>query len=304
MSDSGTDTVQVHDDRFQGVTAEQSVTAVASGLSFTEGPVWSPSAEALYFTDIPNNAIVRWRPDEGARTYIDNSHFAIGLYLTAEEELVSCEHTTRRLVKYRQAGGVQVLAGSYGEHVLNSPNDVVVRNSDGAIYFTDPPFGVRIENGQLHGYQHAMEYGACAIFRVTDDPHNPEVVTTEIYRPNGLCFSRDGTFLYVSDSSEDYHCIYTLPVQSGSVVSEPTHFATVDSGVPDGMRIDEEDRLYVATLEGVQVFAPDATKIGVIPVPEMVTNLCFGGPGKDELFITATTSLYRIRMNTKGVQTP
>jgi len=296
--------VEVYDERFSSVTREQTVEALTSGLVFTEGPVWSPSAEAVFFTDLPTNRILRWSPTDGLSTYVNNSHVAIGLYMTRAEELVSCEHTTRRLVRYDAHGHRHVLASSTNGCVLNSPNDVVVRGSDGAIFFTDPPFGVRLDNGELAVYQQAMEYDACGVFSVTDDPGAPGTVSLKLHRPNGLCFSAAEDRLYVSDSSAEYHSVFVFPVENGVVKDEPELFAEIDSGVPDGMRVDTEDRLYVATFEGVQVFAPDGAKIGLIPVPEMVTNLTFGGSEKNELFITATTSLYRIRMNAQGVQKP
>lgn len=300
--------VVTYDDSFRRVIGQKQVSAVASGYSFTEGPVWSPTLQAVLFTDIPNNRILRWSETDGSETYIENSHFAIGLYFDRNERLISCEHTTRRLVRYPSIGDAgdppETLADRYNGHVLNSPNDVVVRASDGAIFFTDPPFGVREEQGELIGYQHAMEYDGCGVFRVTRDPGAPEPVTTGIYRPNGLCFSADEGRLFVSDSSETDHRVYVLPVIGGEVRDEPAPFIDIDSGVPDGMRVDEQERIYVSTLEGVQVFNPEGNKIGLIPVPEMVTNICFGGSERNVLYITATSSLYRIELNTKGVQKP
>lgn len=290
---------------FAAVVTENSVMRqVASGMHFTEGPVWLPSQNAVIFTDIPANALMKWSESGGLETYDDNSHFAIGLYADANERLIRCEHSTRRLTRSEADGSVTVLASHHGRHVLNSTNDVLVRESDGAIFFTDPPFGVRAEDGELYGYQQAMEYGGCGVFKVTDDPTAPQVVTMDIYRPNGLCFNKDGSALYVSDSSEKHHLVYKLAMQPDDTATNRQIFAIMPQGVPDGMRIDTDDRLYVAGLDGVYVYAPDGTHLGKLLVPEMVTNFCFGGENRQTLYITAVTSLYAIDLATTGNQKP
>ncbi len=277
---------------------------LATGLAFTEGPVWIEAEQAVLFTDIPANAIRRWSATDGLATWDANAHFAIGLYLDLQGRLISCEHSTRRLTRYESDGRITVLADRLGDHVLNSTNDVCVRTSDGAIFFTDPPFGVRQEAGQLHGYQQAMEYGFCGVFKVTGNPAAPQVVTREIYRPNGLCFSPDERTLYISDSSDRHHLVYTLTMQPDDSASNPQVFAVLPQGVPDGMRVDTEGRLYVAGLDGVYVYQPDGTFLGKLLIPEMVTNVCFGGAGRHTLFATACSSLYAFELKTSGLQQP
>lgn len=277
---------------------------LATGMHFTEGPVWLARENCVLFTDIPANAIMRWSADDGLTVWNANSHFAIGLYLDREGRVIACEHSTRRLTRYEPDGRVTVLASHHGAHVLNSTNDVCVRPSDGAIFFTDPPFGVRVEDGQLHGYQQAMEYGACGVFRVTQDPQRPLLLTDAIYRPNGLCFSLDETTLYVSDSSERYHHIHAMTLHPDNRITDLRVFAVLPKGVPDGMRIDTDDRLYVAGLDGVYVYLPDGTLIGKLLVPEMVTNICFGGAARQTLFVTAVSSLYAFDLLTTGAQQP
>jgi gluconolactonase len=291
------------DARFHEVIDEgQACQRLATGLAFTEGPVYLPDEDCLLFTDIPANAIMRWSAAQGLSVHNANAHFAIGLYLDLQGRLIACEHSTRRLTRTEADGSVTVLASHYSAHVLNSTNDVCVR-SDGAIFFTDPPFGVRQEDGQLHGYQQAMEYGFCGVFRVTDDPTDPQPILRDIYRPNGLCFSPDERVLYVSDSSERHHCVYAYDV----IDDQPTNgrvFAVLPQGVPDGMRVDEQGRLYVAGLDGVYVYLPDGTPLGILHVPEMVTNLCFGGADRQTIYITAVSSLYAFRVKAHGVQRP
>jgi gluconolactonase len=294
----------MHPDFSAVVQPNSEVRRVATGMAFTEGPVWIETEQCVFFTDIPNNAIMRWSEHDGLSIYNANSHFAIGLYLDLEGRLIVCEHTTRRLTRYEHDGRITVLASGYRGHVLNSTNDVVVRASDGRIFFTDPPFGVRQEDGQLYGYQQAMEYGACGVFCVTEDPNAPQLVTDAIYRPNGLCFSPDERTLYISDSSERYHRVYALRMQPDDTAVDPQVFFVMPAGVPDGMRVDTEGRLYIAGLDGVYVCAPDGVLLGKLPCPEMVTNCCFGGPGRHTLFMTAVSSLYAVDLASTGLQKP
>lgn len=293
----------VADPRFyEVIDKEAACQQLATGMAFTEGPVYLPDQDSVLFTDIPANAIMQWSVAQGLHVYEPNSHFAIGLYLDLQGRLISCEHSTRRLTRREVDGRVTVLASHYGAHVLNSTNDVCVR-SDGMLFFTDPPFGVRQEDGELHGYQQAMEYGFCGVFRVTDDPTAPQLVLREIYRPNGLCFSPDERVLYVSDSSERHHCVYAYDMVDDQPINGRV-FAVLPQGVPDGMRVDEQGRLYVAGLDGVYVYLPDGTHLGILHVPEMVTNLCFGDADRQTIYITAVSSLYAFRVKTRGVQRP
>lgn len=291
----------LHPDFATVVLPSSEVRCLATGMAFTEGPVWVDSQQCLLFTDIPNNAIMRWSEQEGLSVFNPNSHFAIGLCLDPDHRLIACEHTTRRLTRYEHDGQVSVLASGYRGYVLNSPNDVTVRLSDGRIFFTDPPFGVRLEEGQLHGYQQAMEYGFCGVFCVTDDPQAPQLVTNAIYRPNGLCFSPDEQTLYVSDSSERYHCVYALRMLPNNTATDPRIVFVMPAGVPDGMCVDTEGRIYISGLDGVYVCLPSGTLIGKIPCPEMVTNCCFGGSGRHTLFMTAVSSLYAVELASTGL---
>jgi gluconolactonase len=287
---------------FERIVGEGGPKRLITGMAFTEGPVWLEREQCVLFTDIPNNAIMRWDKTNGLSIYNKHSHYAIGLYLDLEERLIACEHSTKRLTRYEKDGSATTLASHHGNAILNSTNDVCVR-SDGAIFFTDPPFGVRQEDGHLHGYQVATEYNGCNVFKVTGDPSKPYVVTDKIYRPNGLCFSPDEKILYVSDSSDKFHCVYALELHNDTAVDSSV-FTVLPSGVPDGMRVDTEGRLYVAGPDGVYVYTSDATLLGKILVPEMVTNLCFGGKDRQQLFITAVSSLYTIELQTTGVQKP
>lgn len=273
-------------------------------MSFTEGPVWIAEANCLLFTDIPGNTILRWNEDEGLSVWCDNAHFAIGLTRDRAGRVIACEHSTRTLsaLTLSETGtlaGREVLARAHQGRVLNSTNDVICAR-DGAILFTDPPFGVRNLEGGLHGYQQAQELPGSWVFAVGPDADTPRPVCTEIYRPNGLCLSPDEKTLYVSDSSERHHKIVALEVGPDLQLSSLRDLAVMPVGVPDGMRVDQDGNLWVAGGDGVYVFAPDGAQIGHIAVPEMVTNVEWGGADLSQLYITATKSLYRVQTRTRS----
>lgn len=276
---------------------------LATGLSFTEGPAWIAEHGCLLFTDIPGNAILRWSEAEGTSVWMDNAHFAIGLTRDRQGRVIACEHSTRTLSALTigpdgARAGRTVLAATWQGRVLNSTNDVICTGS-GLILFTDPPFGVRDLEGSLHGYQQAQEIEGAFVFAVGETPDAPRAVQTEIYRPNGLCLSPDERTLYVSDSSDRHHKVLAMDFD-GAGTSSLRDFAVMPVGVPDGMRVDAEGRLWVAGGDGVYVWDATGAQAAHIPVPEMVTNVEFGGPDLSELFVTATTSLYRIRTTTRS----
>lgn len=282
------------------------VERLCTGFAFTEGPVWLADHGTLLFTDIPGNVIHGWSDGGGLVTWRNGSHYAIGLSRDRTGRVLACEHSTRCLsaIDVRRdgsAGDRTVLARALGNRVLNSTNDVICA-SDGTILFTDPPFGVRAEDGQLFGYQQAMELPGCYVWKVSDDPDAPEAVVTTVYRPNGVCLSPDEGTFYVSDSSEEHHKIIAFDVGPDWRMAQARDFAVMPVGVPDGMRVDEAGNLWVAGGDGVYVYAVDGAQIAHVPVPEMVTNVEFGGADLRDVFITATTSLYRVRSTLPGVR--
>lgn len=278
------------------------VERLATGLSFTEGPVWLADHGCLLFTDIPGNAILRW-DGGGISTWMQNAHFAIGLARDRQGRVLSCEHSTRCLSALGldasgALAGREVLARGWEGRVLNSTNDVICA-SDSTILFTDPPFGVRNLEGALHGYQQAQEIDGAFVFAVGETADTPRPVVKEIYRPNGLCLSPDESVLYISDSSTTHHKVIATDYAGGEV-SNPRDFAVMPEGVPDGMRVDAEGRLWVAGGDGVYVWDANGEEVTHVPVPEMVTNVEFGGPDLSDLHITATSSLYRVRTTTRS----
>lgn len=281
------------------------VEQLATGMAFTEGPCWLAEHNKLLFTDIPANAIMQWSADGGLESWCDNSHFAIGLTRDLRGRVVACEHATRALSALTVApdGTCEersVLASSIGDRVLNSTNDVIC-TSTGSVLFTDPPFGVRAEDGQLHGYQQAMELVGCYVLAVGETETTPQIVIEDIYRPNGLCLSPDERTLYVSDSSEQHHKVIAFDFDvANNSVSNGRDFAIMPVGVPDGMRVDSDGHVWVGGGDGIYIYRPDGTQAAHLPVPEMVTNLEFGGADMCDVYITAVSSLYRVRSALPG----
>jgi gluconolactonase len=283
---------------------EGAVERLATGMAFTEGPAWITEHGMLLFTDIPGNRIMRWRDGVGLSVWLDNAHFAIGLTPDRQGGIVACEHSTRSITRIGvradgTPGGRMVLAASHQGRVLNSTNDVICAR-DGTVLFTDPPFGVRAEDGQLHGYQQAMELPFCGVFAAGPDAETPRLLTDAIYRPNGLCLSPDERTLYVSDSSDRHHKVIAFDVGAGFVLSNMRDFCVMPVGVPDGMRVDLAGNLWVSGGDGIHVHGPDGARVAHAAVPEMVTNLEFGGTDGRDVFITAVSSLYRVRSSLSG----
>lgn len=273
---------------------------LATGFDWTEGPVWFGDAGCLLFSDIPNNRIVRWSED-GVTTYRQPSNFANGHTRDRQGRLVSCEHGTRRVTRTEWDGSITVVADSYQGKRLNSPNDVIVA-PDGAIWFSDPHYGIMTD---YEGAKAAQEL-PCTVYRVSSDG-GVEAVITDMQGPNGLAFSPDGSRLYVADtgrmfSADPQHIRVFDMVDGRPVNGRILHVIT--PGSADGMRVDTDGNLWSSAGDGVHCIAPDGHLMGKILVPEMVSNLCFGGHSKHRLFITATTSVYSVVLNRRGIQTP
>jgi len=276
------------------------VKRLASGFDWAEGPVWFGDAGALLFSDIPNDRILRWTED-GLSTFRSPSNFANGHTRDLQGRLVGCEHGTRRVTRTELDGAITVLADRYDGRRLNSPNDVIVAR-DGAVWFSDPHYGIMTD---YEGYRAEQEL-PCAVYRL-DPSGGLEAVIVDMACPNGLAFSPDETRLYVADTgrmfSDDPRHIRVYDMMAGRPANGRT-FHTVDPGCADGMRVDTDGNLWSSAADGVHCIAPDGRLLGKILVPEVVSNLCFGGRAKHRLFMTATTSLYAVVLNRRGAQTP
>jgi gluconolactonase len=278
---------------------------LADGCIWAEGPVWFADGGYLLWSDIPNNRMLRWTAETGVSTFRAESNNSNGNTRDRQGRLVTCEHLTRRVTRTEPDGSITVIADKHKGKRLNSPNDVVVK-SDDSIWFTDPSYGIMTE---FEGSRSEQEQGGCYVYRV--DPKSGEIVTVveDFVKPNGLAFSPDEKILYVADSAASHdpnapHHIRAFDVVDGRKLANGRVFCDIKTGIPDGFRIDVSGNLWTSTHAGVECYAPDGALLGRINVPEIVANVCFGGKRRNRLFITATTSLYAVYVNTTGVQRP
>ncbi len=276
------------------------VKQLASGFDWVEGPVWFGDANCLLFSDIPNNRIMRWTPGEGISTYREPSNYSNGHTRDRQGRLISCEHGTRRVTRTEYDGSITVIADQFDGKPLNSPNDVVVK-SDNSIWFTDPHYGIM---SNYEGFKSEQEL-PCNVYRVDPESGSLSAVVTDMECPNGLAFSPPESLLYVADTgamfdpdAKRHIRVYDV---SGDVVSNGRHFHTIDPGISDGFRLDTDGNIWSSAGDGVHCISPAGDLLGKILVPELVSNVCFGGRAKHQLFITATTGIYSVRLNREGV---
>lgn len=297
---------EIHDPRFRYLVVKSAaLDELYSGCRWAEGPVWFADSGSLIWSDIPNQRMLRWVPDGGVSTFRAPSNFTNGNTRDRHGRLVSCEHGARRVTRTEIDGSITVLADSFQGKRLNSPNDVVVR-SDGSVWFTDPTYGILSD---YEGYKAEPEQTTRNVYRLNPETGALEIVVDDFGQPNGLAFSPDETKLYVADSASSHDInaprhIRVFDVIDGRTLANSRVFCDIDTGLPDGFRVDVAGNIWTSAGDGVHCFAPDGTLLGKIKVPQTVSNLTFGGPRRNQLFITATKSLYSIYTATTGVQTP
>jgi gluconolactonase len=269
---------------------------LGTGFLFTEGPVWHPVGKFLIFSDMPGDHMRRWSAREGVTTYRKPSNMANGNAYDRQGRLLTCEHATSRVVRTEPDGRLTVLASHYQGKELNSPNDIVCRR-DGSIYFTDPPYG-RVK---FYGVERPQELPFQGVYRVGPDPEHPELLVDDFDRPNGLCFALDEQRLFINDTARKHIRVFDVTptggLRGGRVWAETRGDKP---GAPDGMKIDARGNVYCCGPGGIHVFSPDGSLMEVIEVPEYTANFCWGDDDYRSLFITASTSLYRIRTAVPG----
>lgn len=273
---------------------------LATGYVFTEGPVWDRRREYLLFCDEKGNKILEWSPSGAVRIFREPSGEADALTFDMDGNLIICEYGNHCVSMIDRKGVKRVLLDKYQGKRLNNPNDLVVR-SDGTIYFTDSGHGVEGGDRELPG-----------IYRYCPDDDRLELLDDSFCMPNGLAFSPDESLLYVGDTMRRHIRVFEVS-ESELVRGEILIEMPEDSGVPDGLKVDVEGNIYAAVLDafgsevfgdegGIWVISPDGDKIGVISVPEPASNVAWGDEDWKTLYITATSSLYRIGLKVKGIE--
>ncbi len=276
-----------------------------TGTRWAEGPVYFPDGNYLLWSDIPNNRLMRWTPDGHVSVYRQPSNYINGNTRDRQGRLISCEQGGRRVTRTEYDGSITVLVDNYQGKRLNSPNDVVVK-SDDTIWFSDPPYGILSDH---EGYKADSEIGACYVYRFDPRSGDLTVVADDFDKPNGLAFSPDERILYISDTGASHdptgpHHIRAFDVDGASRLSNGRVFADVSPGASDGFRIDTDGNVWTSAGDGVHCYSAAGELLGKVLIPEVVANVTFGGPRRNRLFITATTSLYAVYVGCNGVQTP
>lgn len=291
--------VEVFDTRFARlVVGHARLERLWTGSRWAEGPVYVPAAKSLLWSDIPNDRVMRFDETDGSVSVFEPAcgHHN-GHALDGQGRVVACLHGGRCISRLDHDGRWRVLADRFDGRRLNSPNDVVVA-SDGAVWFSDPTYGI---DSHYEGEAAPSEIGASNVYRLDPETGAVALMIADLAQPNGLAFSPDGSVLYVADTGRTHDPAHPIEIvayalHDGRPVRRGT-FARSEDGLFDGFRVDRDGNVWTSQGCGVSVHAPDGALIGRIPVPELVSNLTFGGRKRNRLFITAQTSLYALYVN-------
>lgn len=279
--------------RTQVLLAESTIEQICDRAIFTEGPVWFAEGEYLLFSDLFGNKTWRWSETDGLSISREPTNRANGQTRDRQGRLVVAGHSSRTVYRFEHDGAMTLLADAYEGNLFNSPNDIVVK-SDDTIWFTDPPYGLK--------YPGIQEQSANNVFRLDPDGI-VESVADDFIRPNGLAFSPDESLLYIADSHR--HQIRVSEVTPQNTLANGREFCKIHPGLADGMAIDTDGRVYSTAEDGIHVFNANGALLGKIFGPQQPTTNCtFGGPGRNILFMTSRSSVYRVSLATTGAQQP
>ena len=296
--------VEVRDSRVrQLIDPGAELETVVTGFDFTEGAIWQPQERALIFSDIMGNSLYRWSGQSGLQKLRRNSYMANGNAFDHQGRVITCEHATSRVTRSDLSRcdpitneGLEVLATHYQGKQLNSPNDVVVKR-DGMIYFTDPAAGRSV----VYGIPREQELGFAGVYRLHPETKALTLLVDDFVLPNGLCFSLDERQLFVNDTRRFHIRVFDVQADgtlaNGHVWAETTGEG---AGVPDGMKFDQAGNIYCCGPGGVHLFDGAANCLGVIRIPEQTANFVFGDADLCSLYITASTTVYRVHMKIPG----
>jgi gluconolactonase len=300
------DVAVVLDERFRRLfNSNARLEKLYEGCRWAEGPAYFPAGRYLVWSDIPNDRMMRYDETSGhVSVFRHPAGYSNGNTVDRQGRLVTCEHGNRRVTRTEFDGSITVIADRYQGKRLNSPNDVVVK-SDGSIWFTDPAYGI---DSDYEGHKSDSEIGACHVYCVDPQSGEIRVVADDFVRPNGIAFSPDERRLYIVDTGATHQKdgprhMRVFDVGEGGKLSGGEVFATCTAGLFDGFRCDTEGRIWTSAHDGVHCYHPDGTLIGRIQVPEVVANVCFGGPKRNRLYICGTTSLYALMGPVNGAKT-
>jgi gluconolactonase len=285
------------------LTGHGRVERLWTGARWAEGPAWFGGGRYLIFSDIPNNRMMRFDECSGhMAVFRQPSNNSNGNTNDGQGRLVTCEHLGRRVTRTEHDGSITILADRYNGMRLNSPNDVVVK-SDGSIWFTDPPYGIMFD---YEGKKSESEIGACNVYRIDGTTGDVRVVADDFVKPNGLAFSPDESILYIADTGISHdpkgpkHIRAFKVNADGKTLGASKVFAECTVGLFDGFRVDRDGRIWTSAGDGVHCYTPGGELIGKIRIPELVANVCFGGPVRNRLFICGCTSLYSTYLAING----
>lgn len=306
------------DKRFKAKLGNTPIQRLHHGTLWAEGPAWNGVGRYLIWSDIPNNEQLRWIEEDGhvSRRFRSPSGNSNGNTFDFQGRQIACEHGNRRVVRYEYNGSVTVLADSFEGKYFNAPNDAVVHPEDGGIWFTDPGYGSLMNyEGHKATTGSVQPYQKEAVYRIDAQSGKIEKMTDEIFKPNGLCFSADYKKLYVADTGASHYPeaspnIKVWDVVDGRALRGGKEFTSMElngkTGFADGIRADVDGNIWASAgwvgdgYDGVHIFAPDGERIGQIKLPEICSNVCFGGTKRNRLFMTGSQSLYAVYVETQG----